>query len=953
MPFSARSTIAVLLLAAMSAGRVALAQTWHEGFESSQPTWHEAGGDVQFRILRHERIQRDAHTGNGCEWLQLEADRGTRIFIAHDVGRPPIIDELAPTLWVKSDRPGLQLAARIVLPRTTDPRTGQPVATIIAGSSYTEVGHWQQLNLTEIPRLLTRQVHVLRVQLGPRVDDREAYLDAVLVNLYSGPGTSNVWIDDLDVAGHVTVGRGLPSSPNDSTVSTNFRNSSDMLRQAPLTPVRLPPVAPMMRPPLTSVRLPPVVPIARPPRHEVKLVLGVLTVDGHPMLPRVVQYRGEPLEVLKRLRFNTVWLQRFPSPELLEQADRLDLWLICPPPRPVPTGAPSGDCPNFRVSENGTVPFGAGAPAVVADIGREFDCVLAWDLGDGLTGADLDATQHWADLVRAADRRVNRPLICRPRTNLRGFSRAANVLLIDRRPLGTSLELDKWATWVRQQPLLASLGTPVWTTVQTQPNEAMCRQLTAMEPGYVPPLSVSPDQIRLLAYTAVASGSRGLVFASDTPLDAADPDTRQRAMALELINFDLELLEPWAAAKTYFISADSNVKEVSGALLVAPRARLLLPLWLSPGAQCVPSQLPTKASNPLTLVAPGVPEASNAYELTPQGAQPLRHERIAGGMSVTLDECGLTSQILLAHDPLIISAVHRRSEQNGRRAAELWRNLIVHKFATVQSLSGRLAQRTPVPSAATWLAAARKSLELCDAQLAVGNAAGAVLNAQRADRSLQLVERAYWDAAVKGLVGAPVTSPAAMSFDTLPCHWRFFDRLAASRLGPNRIGGGDFEDWGTMTLAGWRYTLNPSPTVNTTIDLARPAARTGRFGVRLSVAPADPKNPPTVVETPPIFFTSPSVQVEAGQIVCIHGWVSVPTDITASTDGLLIVDSLSGEALADRIGKTNGWRQFAMYRAATQSGPMCVTFALSGIGEAWLDDVAIQVLEPASATAQR
>ena len=64
-------------------------------------------------------------------------------------------------------------------------------------------------------------------------------------------------------------------------------------------------------------------------------------------------------------------------------------------------------------------------------------------------------------------------------------------------------------------------------------------------------------------------------------------------------------------------------------------------------------------------------------------------------------------------------------------------------------------------------------------------------------------------------------------------------------------------------------------------------------------------------------------------------------------------DSFSGEALADRIGKTKGWRQFALYRIVPQSGPMCVTFALSGIGEAWLDDVAIQVLEPPAAAAQR
>ena len=175
------------------------------------------------------------------------------------------------------------------------------------------------------------------------------------------------------------------------------------------------------------------------------------------MFPRVIQHRGEPLDVLKKMGFNAVWLQRLPTPDVLAEADRLGLWLICPPPRPV------GD------------KSAADGQLSLADFGPDFDCVLAWDLGGDLTEADLESTQQWAEQVRAADRRGNRPLVCRPRTDLRGYSRPANLLLIDRRPLGTSLELADYATWVRRQPLLASLGTPVWTTVQTQPSAGVAR----------------------------------------------------------------------------------------------------------------------------------------------------------------------------------------------------------------------------------------------------------------------------------------------------------------------------------------------------------------------------------------------------------------------------------------------------------------------------------------------
>jgi hypothetical protein len=49
--------------------------------------------------------------------------------------------------------------------------------------------------------------------------------------------------------------------------------------------------------------------------------------------------------------------------------------------------------------------------------------------------------------------------------------------------------------------------------------------------------------------------------------------------------------------------------------------------------------------------------------------------------------------------------------------------------------------------------------------------------------------------------------------------------------------------------------------------------------------------------------------------------------------------------LAERIGQTAGWRQFILYRFATQPGGLNVTFSLTGLGEATIDDVGIEVLE--------
>jgi hypothetical protein len=60
----------------------------------------------------------------------------------------------------------------------------------------------------------------------------------------------------------------------------------------------------------------------------------------------------------------------------------------------------------------------------------------------------------------------------------------------------------------------------------------------------------------------------------------------------------------------------------------------------------------------------------------------------------------------------------------------------------------------------------------------------------------------------------------------------------------------------------------------------------------------------------------------------------------------MVIDSLGGEDLAERIDKTDGWGEFRLLRAVDRSGPLTVTFALSGLGEARLDDIAVQVMEP-------
>lgn len=899
--------LALAILAAWSAGAAALGQqqaAWYEGFEGPQPSWRLAGGNARYQLEFQQRIRGEAHGGEGCERLRISGTGGSEIYFGHDVGHPLIIPDLLPTLWIKADRPGIQLAAQVVLPATLDPRTRRPLSVLLHGSSYSTVGRWQQLRIEDLSRLLARQVRVLRTQYGPSVDPRDAYVDRLLLNVYGGPGVTNVWIDDLEIAGHVSR-EGVPAA---------------QVAAAPWSPAA--PSAPIGSPADRADNP------AEPVREQIKVVDSVLLVNDRPIFPRALQYQGEPLPLVKQLGFNAIWVSSLPTTAMLEEAAQLGLRIISPPPcSPPPDSPDAGDIP-------------------VPEVGPAYDQVLAWDLGGGLESQHLPAVRRWAEQIRRLDRRqTGRPIVCRPESDLKHYSRIdlSGYLVLGRSPLGTSLELADYGVWLRERPqFLARGGTSIWSTIQTQPLDSARRQWAALGQSAVPDC-FSSEQIQLLVYTAVIAGSRGLLFESRSPLTMPDPDTRMRALTLELVNRELDLVEPWGSAGNLIATVPGNEPGVIAAELQREHGQLLVPMWSVPHTQLVTGQ---SAGRKVSFKVPGVPATSDAYLILPGGLRPLRTKYVAGGLLVTLDEFGLAGLVLITNNPKTYQDVKQRADRVGRRWAELQCELANAKWKSVSQTIGQLAGRGPAGlDTAAHLAQAQKALEQSSALLAARNEAEACVNAQRAARTLRLLERAYWDPAVAKL-DSPVASPQAVLFATLPGHWSLMARLSNSQPGANLLPAGDFEEPGEVFEVGWKHFQHTNPGIESGADLSPAAAHAGRLGLRLAARAAQVESASLPVESPPSWMTSPPVTVEAGTLVRIQGWVQIPKPLAGSVDGLLIVDSLGGEALAHRVRQTNGWQSFTLYRIAPQTGPVTVTFALTGLGEAWIDDVTIQPLMP-------
>ena len=889
-----------------------------ESFEGPLPTWRVVGGDVRYQLTRHERVDSPVHSGAWSEVMTVQAGGGTYLHAAFDISPVALIDELEAGLWVRSERPGMQLIARVVLPRSIDPKTGKPVTLLLHGSIYHATGRWQRLELNNFPTAMARQVRIARSDNIARAideqqpyDTREAYIDQIRLNIFGGRGTTTVVIDDFEINGYVEVEkRGEVAQRG---------GDGNLVRTAHAT-------EPISGDRNTGAHPPGVqTAIHRTPegRRESRIARvawesSILAAEGKPLLPRIIQYHGEPLAHLRSLGFNAVWLDDPPTTTLLQEALTAGMWLVCP--------APSLDTPPF---EQPLVP------------------ILSWHVGRDLSRRDLRTTAERVQHLRRIDGSARRPICAQVTSNVDAFSRHVDVLLLDRKWIGTSLDRDGYFRWLSLSTQMARPGATFWAMLHSRSPDGFAKQATAL--GLERSLEPVADwqQLRTMALGAIAHGVRGLMFASHSRLDARDPQTKRRAAQLELLNLELSLIEPWAAAGRFVTTVESNNPNIKAYVLQSDHTRLVLPILSdAPPQQALrPVAFSRVASTSLRFTVPGVPDANRAYELTLGGLRPLNSLRVAGGKSVSLDIGATGSLIVLTSDPRVTGQMNGRIAKIRERAAELT-YAVAASLAADTDATLRASARIPAAVVQTPLAAAARHLKKSRDLTQRGDHHGGLRSAHAA---LQAVDAARVAARPHfGLLRHPNTTfsfPLDDRFDTLPAQATTSLRLAHARWNRNQLAGGNCEDLTQMMQAGWQHVEFPQQGLTTTVELSANFPHSGRTSLHLVATPAAGSSTPRLVESPPVWIGSAAVPANAGDIVRIQGAVRVPRPPQGSVDKLLIIDSIGGKELALRMGAADGWQNFVIYRAAPQAGNVSVTFALSGVGEAWVDDVTIQTVD--------
>lgn len=852
-----------------------------DSFEGPERTWQLAKeADCGVRVLAHERTYREAHSGQASEHFQLVLGNGTFVPLVHAIGRAPVIQELLPTVYVKSDRASIQLLVRAVLPRSVDRAAGEPIKVLLRGDLYTDVGQWQQLAVRDVVRLLEQETRALRAQFGPQIDSREAYIDLVVLNAYTGPGPVRLWIDDLEIRGYLNLSQGDGAQV--------LRRSAEASSGGSASDPSDPPALPAVQGSLWMVR-------------------------GRPLMVRAIQHQGEPLQWLQTLGFNTVKLSASPSDAQLQEARRLGLWLIAPPP------------------------YADRAPPA-----RGFDPVIAWSLGSRLGQRDLALTASLAAEARQIEGPAGRPLLAGVEAELEEYSRLAHVLVAGRAVLGTGQELADECLWLEGRSRLARPGTPLvgMLTCEISPR---IREQWLMLTGSPVEEDVDPQQIRLHAYQALAAGVRGLLVAAHQPLAIDQRAGAMRCDALRLLNWELKLLEPWIAGGQAAGAMGTSDAGVVQRVWVTERSRLVLVIQQAPAEQYVLGPPPRSS---VSVMVTGVGAADRAWLVLPSAIKPLRMTHTAGGGRIVLEDAPHAAAIVLTQDPLALHHLQRTVAEIRAPVCRLWHDVTSRRLAYTSELVASLAQRGQAPSTAgTLLAEVRQPLEEAQRPLAAGDYEKAYDLTIQAERRLAQLRRTLWEQAAAGWP-SPQASPLLAQCSTLALQWDLAARWKQARWGPNVQPAGDLESLDQMLQHGWQRHASAHAAVSTEVALSLVEPHSGRSSLRMRAWPKDARQVAAAFDRPPVWVVSAPVPVRQGQVVQIQGWVQVPQPLQGTTEGVVIFDSLGGWELGERVRLTRGWRPFTLYRAVPASGELRVTVALTGLGEAWLDDLRVWLLDP-------
>ncbi|MGV3486941.1 MAG: hypothetical protein ACO1RT_21175, partial [Planctomycetaceae bacterium] len=249
--------------------------------------------DCNAEVIEHLNQPAGGIGDSGCESVSLKCGHGTEAIIEYRIEPSRVIDELTAVAFVRSSKPGQRIGLRVRFPYLTDPLTRRPVGVVIYGSDYRDTGQWQKVGIGAITGQARLKAIALRREYGSTVNLDDPYVDAVVINSYTGAGTAQIAIDNVSVDGIVAVASTAALFSGAQSASRLPVSDTQALQVSPID--------------ITA---------ALPPDR----------------VSRILQHNGEPLDWVRTLGFDAILTSQPPSERLLREAMMARIRIWAPPP---------------------------------------------------------------------------------------------------------------------------------------------------------------------------------------------------------------------------------------------------------------------------------------------------------------------------------------------------------------------------------------------------------------------------------------------------------------------------------------------------------------------------------------------------------------------------------------------------------------------------------------------
>lgn len=912
----------------------ASAETFRESFDGEAVTWRVETDGKSVRPFDHRRQAHLLHEGKGAELFKAEATPGAEAMFVHSLPPAAAIEDLRLSVWVKSNQANLQLKMRLAFPDETDPETGRALTALLSGDTYTTPGEWQELTCSARHELVLDALRRTRYRVNRSdLSDRGLYVDQAVLWASFATSPAEIIFDDLALANVVPAAK-----PNELLSAEVNAAETD----APA-----------------------------------EFRLSRLQVEHEPFFPIVGRFHaaGETVADFAAAGMNVAWIDDYRDDPLLAQLQEAGLWAMATPPRP-----PDEEGQPLDAHTAGLLPFGP-----------ETRPILFWHLGYRIDPSLIDELIDWVNQLRAADAAYRRPILADVTGSEYAFSRHVDLLAESRHITNTAISYRDYRDWMRSCRTGAFLNTFFWTWVQTEPAS---QTIDARSASRNLPVVIEPEQIRQQVYAGLQAGCRGLGYWMNEPLSSAAPGSEERRLAMARLNMELELLEPLLAtggrkgepfafvpkpqnlgssglrtrpsyhqitmtgpqaAETPFAPTDRPAGPAEAVLLGTDFGPLLVAVWYGEGAQFCPGQM---AAPNVDIVVPGIDETAKGYLLTPTGVKPLNHARVTGGKKITIPKFDQTAVVLFTSDKSVVERFHRRASGLATRCAQVSLDLAKAKRRRVAEVHSQLvAMSAGEPDGPAIMNKADRLIAESQAALQRNDYDGARDAADDALQMLRILQRSHWESAVRQF-DSPLASPHAVCYSTLPDHYRLIAKFGSGVMSaaqePNLLPSGDFEDEIAVGDQ-WQHTGISSEAIVTGAFVDPTSPKQGSLSLCLAARKKEGVSLPRGAGDAFAKVESPPIQVKAGQVLHVSGWVRIDVPIPSHFDGAKLHDNLLGASSGLRWTQTNGWEQFQMLREVPADGDFTLTMTLQGIGDGdvYFDDLRVVAITPRAQIAEQ